>query len=309
MKKVITGISLMSLLLSQVSCSSEDDQTLIESLPSNYQVVLPKNVPSDLLSKSSEDLFSSVSNRKLSLEELNEIVEHISQDIPNFENMLEGDIKQIQEIFVGISEIDIKENKDLIDSVFTKIQQYRIAEATNANKIISARTSNYQGGLCSKEFWLLFSNPRFIWGTQKASIEAQSITIEKFGSNDYYGKGDAFRHSLWNALIAKYCGSTVNSIQKAVNWAEKFTYTHEECGTIESLESKMDLHNNHFGRHYFSKVSWVEEKRIWFWKVKRVHAPETMALVDYFYQEAFNNSVKVASEIEMNTATTLVRLK
>ncbi|MFV0531035.1 MAG: DUF6973 domain-containing protein [Flavobacteriales bacterium] len=309
MKKVIMGLSLVGILSIQWSCSQNEDQKSIQSLNPSYQLTLPEEVPSDLLSESSETLFDPVSNLKLSLEELSAITESVSQDIPDFENMSAHDIELIQKVFVGISESDIENEKDQIQSVFNKIQQYKIAQSTRMNKTISARALSYPAGLCRDEFWLLFLNPQYIIGTQKASTEAANLTIEKFGSSDYNGSGDAFRHALWNALIAKYCGSVTNSVDKAVNWAEKFTNTHEECGSSALLESKMDLHNNDFGQRYFYKVAWVEEKQVWFWKVTRVYAPETVDLVNYFYQEALNNSLIVGSEAEINATTNLVRLK
>lgn len=62
------------------------------------------------------------------------------------------------------------------------------------------------------------------------------------------GNGDAYRHALWNALMSKDLGN---------DFAYKLSLAHEglEVGydfDSESAEVKMDMHNNRFGREYYT---------------------------------------------------------
>jgi len=77
-------------------------------------------------------------------------------------------------------------------------------------------------------------------------------------SNKHYGKlhhknnaTNAFRHALWNFLIAKKCSVWRRNKRKAIRWAQEITDWHEEFSPNELLEKEMDLHNNHIGRKLF----------------------------------------------------------
>lgn len=77
-------------------------------------------------------------------------------------------------------------------------------------------------------------------------------------SNEHYGRlhhennaANAFRHALWNFLIAKKCSSWRRNKRKAIRFAQKITDWHEEFSPNEPLEKEMDLHNNHIGRKLF----------------------------------------------------------
>ncbi|PID69971.1 MAG: hypothetical protein CSA39_03305 [Flavobacteriales bacterium] len=77
-------------------------------------------------------------------------------------------------------------------------------------------------------------------------------------SDKYYGylhhknnAANAFRHALWNFLIAKKCSKWRRNTRKAIKFAEKITDWHEEFSPNTPLEKEMDLHNNHIGRKMF----------------------------------------------------------
>ncbi|MEZ4809978.1 MAG: hypothetical protein R2819_06425 [Allomuricauda sp.] len=77
-------------------------------------------------------------------------------------------------------------------------------------------------------------------------------------STDHYGRlhhkngpANAFRHALWNCLIAKRCYVWQKNPQKAVSWAKKITDWHENAFPNRELARKMDLHNNAVGRIIF----------------------------------------------------------
>jgi len=76
--------------------------------------------------------------------------------------------------------------------------------------------------------------------------------------NEHYGKlhhknnvTNAFRHALWNYLIAKKCSSWRRNKQKAIRFAQKITDWHEEFSPNQPLDKHMDLHNNIIGRKLF----------------------------------------------------------
>ena len=62
-------------------------------------------------------------------------------------------------------------------------------------------------------------------------------------SNSHNGKGDAFRHALWNAFFTGFCGASL---------AEQLTTAHEEkidpYNPFPQKEIDMDLFNNQKGR-------------------------------------------------------------
>ncbi|MFA9397215.1 MAG: hypothetical protein ACERKV_02985 [Clostridiaceae bacterium] len=61
-------------------------------------------------------------------------------------------------------------------------------------------------------------------------------------SNGYHNdNADAFRHSLWNALMSKHCGTS---------YAERFANAHEtDNPNNDKLERDMDINNNSVGRN------------------------------------------------------------
>ena len=62
---------------------------------------------------------------------------------------------------------------------------------------------------------------------------------------------NAFRHALWNILIAKKCSRWRGNTRKAIRFAQKVTDWHEAFSPNEPLEREMDTHNNHVGRKIF----------------------------------------------------------
>ncbi|WP_117879314.1 DUF6973 domain-containing protein [Aureibaculum luteum] len=77
-------------------------------------------------------------------------------------------------------------------------------------------------------------------------------------SDELYGKlhhknnvTNAFRHALWNILIAKKCSRWRGNTRRAIRFAQQVTDWHEEFSPNEPLEKEMDSHNNHVGRKIF----------------------------------------------------------
>ncbi|MCL6266793.1 hypothetical protein M3P07_09890 [Flagellimonas sp. 2012CJ39-3] len=69
------------------------------------------------------------------------------------------------------------------------------------------------------------------------------------------GIANAFRHALWNYLIAKECQNWNKNLDKVLAWTEKITNWHEAAFPNKELAKKMDLHNNQIGRLLFKDNS------------------------------------------------------
>jgi len=99
---------------------------------------------------------------------------------------------------------------------------------------------------------LFLRHPFNLIPTFLATYQTVKISNELYGrlhhKNNYT---NAFRHALWNFLIAKKCSIWRANTQKAIRFAEKITSWHEEFSPNEPLEREMDLHNNHVGRKFF----------------------------------------------------------
>ncbi|MEM7483973.1 MAG: hypothetical protein AAF348_02080 [Bacteroidota bacterium] len=79
-----------------------------------------------------------------------------------------------------------------------------------------------------------------------------SISTQHYGRLHYKnGPANAFRHALWNYLIAKRCYAWIKNETKVLNWSEKITDWHEHAFPNRKLAKDMDLHNNRVGRYVF----------------------------------------------------------
>jgi hypothetical protein len=117
-------------------------------------------------------------------------------------------------------------------------------------------------------FWhllkLAMPNLLFLGPTYRATKNCMAISTQHFGRKHYQnGQANAFRHALWNVLIAKYSAKSKNQVHRALKWAKKITDWHEETFFSKELPMKMDYHNNEVGRKLFKEnVRWTEEKFI-----------------------------------------------
>jgi len=102
-------------------------------------------------------------------------------------------------------------------------------------------------------FILLFiRHPLNLIPTFLATYQTVKISNEHYGTLHHKNNAtNAFRHALWNFLIAKKCSAWRGNKRKAIQWSAKITDWHEEFSPNEPLEKEMDLHNNHIGRKLF----------------------------------------------------------
>lgn len=106
-------------------------------------------------------------------------------------------------------------------------------------------------------------NPLFIAPTFKATRKCMKISTENFGRDHYKnGPANAFRHTLWNYLIAKKCQRWSSNQTKILNWTNKITEWHEAAFPNSELARAMDLHNNEVGRHLYQQHPSLSESKI-----------------------------------------------
>jgi len=117
------------------------------------------------------------------------------------------------------------------------------------------------------QLWQLFilslKYPLFIYPTLKVTsksfLKAKKEFPETHGKK---GKANAYRHTLWNALICFECSKWGKNKNKIVTWAELITDKHEELSPNMPIDTQMDLHNNKIGRTLFLEVDFKNLEEI-----------------------------------------------
>lgn len=127
---------------------------------------------------------------------------------------------------------------------------------------------------------VFIKRPLLISPTLKASTKAMQISQQHYGNLQHKnGKPNAFRHALWNILLAKVAYKENETA--ATDWAEQVTTLHEKLAPNAPLETVMDLHNNMVGRQFFSETLDLSEKElIQFLKEKSSNAKQITKVED-----------------------------
>ncbi|RNL81900.1 hypothetical protein ED312_18185 [Sinomicrobium pectinilyticum] len=99
---------------------------------------------------------------------------------------------------------------------------------------------------------LFAKHPLMLVPTAKATRKSLRISGDLFpGTHRANGRANAFRHALWNVLIARETLKWNRDREKSLAWAKTITDWHEKFAPNEELAKVMDLHNNAIGRHIF----------------------------------------------------------
>ncbi len=109
-----------------------------------------------------------------------------------------------------------------------------------------------------KKVWALLilglKNFPFVIPTILATRHCIGISTRNYGRSHYKnGPANAFRHALWNYLIANRCLRWWKNEKWALRWAKQITDWHEEAFQNVALARAMDYHNNEVGRAIFVK--------------------------------------------------------
>ncbi|MFN0729846.1 DUF6973 domain-containing protein [Polaribacter gochangensis] len=178
---------------------------------------------------------------------------------PNSTNheMIQGD-------FVGLSNAEIEANENIIDDYYSDNLDYMTLNeiATNPQLYNHLGTNKSKFGKSNDEasIALCTLNRAFFLGY---GLVRPSISYGFATPTSYYDAGnkypnldegntrrDAYRHMLWNALLAHYY-FTISSKSKRLGFATLVTNLRESspCGNANAIDSRaMDYHNNAIGR-------------------------------------------------------------
>ena len=110
--------------------------------------------------------------------------------------------------------------------------------------------------------WTL-RHPLWMFAAAKATARTMQIVQEKFP--DIHGKdnkANAFRHALWNALIASNCYRIKKDVELVLSWTQRITDWHEDFSPNKPLARAMDIHNNQIGRGVFRECLEMEEQAL-----------------------------------------------
>lgn len=225
------------------------------------------------------------------------------------EAQAEANWRMIKNDFPTLSETQIEENIDLIDDYYSQNLDYVVLEeiaknedelankvATKQNKI--SKNNNRQANKVTggKEECVAKKIISLKWGfaratyamalaSTRASTSAGNYYPDSYG--DYYGyvggggsntRGDAYRHILWNALLADYY-YTVSEKVKRVAFAKAVADANEECNEDNIADGEaMDYHNNIIGRKiWYDNTSY---RKTWFGWIYGLNTPSTSTIKD-----------------------------
>lgn len=103
--------------------------------------------------------------------------------------------------------------------------------------------------------WFI-KHPLYMTSTIIATFSTYRISQREFPYiHGQHNKANAFRHALWNVLIAKQSSRFSNNQEAVLEWTQRITDWHEEFSPNEEMAKLMDLHNNRIGRDLFPQLS------------------------------------------------------
>ena len=242
-----------------------------------FSAELPTSFPSEVINFSIDDLkkvaFSTNKNSKSSAvqkKSLNTIVDEIYAKYPSFDKF---DPKAYKKYFPKMTEKEITENSEVVQSYMEKLMAYDVSETFSregdGNFVIKdkRKKSGKVNGfyetvsdvLLSCENWYYVTHLRMDSGgiydsRDKAFALSNSNQSGAAGGNG--DKIDALRHGIWGALLGKYACYRYGTVPEASGVAAGFIQSHEciQGGSpilIEALGSRMDQHQNDISIVYY----------------------------------------------------------
>ncbi|MCF0053294.1 hypothetical protein LXM25_24705 [Dyadobacter sp. LJ53] len=246
------------------------------------RVVIPANFPKELFEQTQEefDLYyrtvSEDGNKRVSgeaplltYEELLPILVKNNAKYPTItseDGILEKDLERIFKDFPDIeTHEEANEKRALIyDFYQTMCKRNVVAEVVALEK--AKRESGRilgpdSGDLTTPEKNHLLLNPGYAQWYVQAAKDAIDLAATFYGNATIGNKGNAFKHSTWNALSIRYIlkGSPASENQ-AVDFTQDGCSKHEQTNNgaqIHDKDSAMDLHNN------MSAREWMENETSW----------------------------------------------
>ncbi|GAB1307497.1 hypothetical protein KH5_01800 [Urechidicola sp. KH5] len=120
-------------------------------------------------------------------------------------------------------------------------------------------------------FRFFIRHPFFAVATFFATVKTYRIAERQFPKiHGKHNKANAFRHALWNWLIARACYKYSKNIEKVIRWTKDVTDWHEELFINEELPRLMDEHNNAIGRGFFAEYVTLSHEQIVEFLLKKI---------------------------------------
>ncbi|MBT8188176.1 MAG: hypothetical protein HKP38_10725 [Croceitalea sp.] len=132
---------------------------------------------------------------------------------------------------------------------------------------------------------LCLAHPAFVFPTIAATRTCLAIANQHYGKAHHLdGQANAFRHALWNFLIAKRLDH--KNKERVLAWTKNITDWHERAFPNTKMARFMDTHNNKVGRKLFvmytgkSKEEITQQLLHMAQNAKAIHAHDKQSLPD-----------------------------
>jgi hypothetical protein len=241
---------------------------------------------------------------------------------PNRSNLVKDPkmAEKLKKDFSYFSEEQLEKHLDVILKYYNQIVAYELLKVLpNMPKTFVKKSSKVTSGyfgtvLNSCEFWDIFWNSGKKGAVERATNNALSWAEQDFPTSTSQGRGDAFRHSLWNALIIQELSDENYPTYEVLPFTADFTTDHE-CDTQDEFDKNMDLHNNSVGLNYYPSLTtyrykWTGCGFLCWGRIPIFNNPGYSTLRN-FYKNLANNScnqVFNSTDIQNTNLNTLVRI-
>lgn len=190
-------------------------------------------------------------------------------DIPDFYSLEQDDIEKIMNHLSIFSEQIIIDNIDVIMDIYQAEVSLSSLDNIISNLTVYENNSRAAGDyyvefgddiITLAELGACLKHPFSALGLLKQKEKAYLVTEEyMLFPKKTDEKSDAFRHSIWNIVMAK---EGFGNVKEKLSWAEDFATAHEAGVKYNNLPSEMDLHNNNVGRLFYKQNSCNKNKKI-----------------------------------------------
>lgn len=248
------------------------------------------------------------------LSELAEMTRKAEKKYPDLRNMEEKEVEKTLKYFNKLDKKGVYDNRETVMEFFEKLIGYDLAteiakRPANSNK---RTTIDTPPGVNNCEIAFLIANSRMAEGAEYARYQAPIYEAQKFpntaGNDDTHA--NAFKHAIWNALIAKHGGNRYGTVSKAIEKTRALTTLHETCegspGT--ELQHALDLHNNDVGLGYFSIFGYTYQVGCFLGICNyNVTGPADQTMADALFNTYLVVQVNSISDIQNTPSYTLVK--
>ncbi len=179
----------------------------------------------------------------------------------NEENLLNWDM--IRHDFPTLNQQQLIENIEIIETYYSDNLDYLVLQEIAANEALSLTTSqksiicetescfyiNTMVEAVSKGFGFVRSSISYLLAGAQADNSSGDFFRDLDPGNT---RRDAYRHAIWNALLAQYYWTVIPSKSRRINFAKMVADCRETLSAGANDAKEMDYHNNAIGRAIWS---------------------------------------------------------